>query len=85
MAYSAALVFLAVVVGNHFYGMYSEFASGVAKDIVNAAIELTFIVLCLLFIVIVYFAYYRKKYVQRLQKEPKAQPTLNYEFRVLDG
>jgi hypothetical protein len=55
------------------------------KDIIQMAIELSFIILCVLFVVIVYLGYYRKKYATRLKKSLVIQKKLNYEFRVLTG
>jgi hypothetical protein len=48
-------------------------------------IEMTFFLVCAIFIVWVYFGYYRKRYVARLTQNPKIQKQLDYEFRTLDG
>lgn len=53
--------------------------------IVSLGVELFFIVGCILFVVIVYFTYYAKKYKSRLQKNPNIQKKLNTEFRLLSG
>ncbi|GHU47930.1 hypothetical protein FACS1894218_3490 [Bacilli bacterium] len=62
-----------------------EGVSEQTNNIVAMSVELAFITLCILFVVLVYFCYYKKKYAVRLQNDPAAQKTLNYEFRLFDG
>jgi hypothetical protein len=47
--------------------------------------EMAFFTLCALFVICVYFGYYRRKYRIRMILDPKKQEAQNYHFRTLDG
>jgi hypothetical protein len=89
--YPIAFVSLIVVAADHFIDLFQHaFDKTVShtehiKNLVGMCLELGFLAACGIFIIVVYFGYYNKKYRARLSSQPKLQNTLNYEFRVLDG
>jgi hypothetical protein len=77
---------LIVVAFDHFYSLFDDAITNKNTDTIAAVIiEMSFFALCTGFVLITYFVYYKKKYVQRIASHPKTQKTLDYEFRTLDG
>jgi threonine/homoserine/homoserine lactone efflux protein len=80
------IIVMVVVAVDHFYSLFEEaIVIGGEAKIAAVIVEMVFFLLCAGFIVITYFAYYKKKYTKRLKTNPKTQQTLDYEFRTLDG
>jgi L-asparagine transporter-like permease len=84
--YILAVGVLIVVAFDHFYSLFNDAITNKNTDTIAAVIiEMSFFTLCAVFVLITYFVYYKKKYMKRTSSNSKAQKTLDYEFRTLDG
>lgn len=83
ICYLLAVLCLGVVFCYHYYDLISS-----AKDItsyVALGVEFTFIFGLILFVIFVYFSYYKPKLAKRLSENKKTQDDLDHEFRLMDG
>lgn len=77
------IVILFVLFVYHYYDVINKATTGSAH-LVAAFVELFFVIVLVAVSLIIYFAYYKPKYIKRLKYNPEIQQKLDKEFVVID-